>query len=264
MCSAASPKVASSLFDAGHRGQGQDQPVADPGQPEQQRDERRPVERRTPPPRDAASGCRHDQRPRRRPDRSVSRSRDRAAARVDRPQPRRRLASRGRARPACGRVAACHPLPLASWPYRTCTGPRGSRTPCTSLVERRLRRTGWQANIIAYTGYGAPGWARVMCRVLLGRPDTRQRGRLEKVRGWRSFTTLPAKHATGHHRGRRRDARGAPPTAAASSTPSSRPTCRPAGARYGSACRTPSRSRRRSASSTRRCASASSPTSTTR
>ncbi|NYF58210.1 App1 family protein [Micromonospora purpureochromogenes] len=62
------------------------------------------------------------------------------------------------------------------------------------LVERRLRRTGWQANIIAYAGYGAPGWARVLCRVLLGRPDTRQRGRLEKVRGWRSFTTLPAKH----------------------------------------------------------------------
>ena len=64
------------------------------------------------------------------------------------------------------------------------------------LVERRLRRTGWRTNIIAYTGYGAPGWARVMCRVLLGRPDTRQRGRLEKVRGWRSFTTLPAKHVT--------------------------------------------------------------------
>ena len=56
------------------------------------------------------------------------------------------------------------------------------------LVERRLRRTGWRINIVAYTGYGAPGWVRVMCRVLLGRPDTRQRGRLDKVRGWRSFT----------------------------------------------------------------------------
>ncbi|WP_432907937.1 App1 family protein [Micromonospora matsumotoense] len=61
------------------------------------------------------------------------------------------------------------------------------------LVERRLRRTGWQPNIVAYAGYGAPGWARVLCRVLLSRPDRRQ-GRLEKVRGWRSFTTLPAKH----------------------------------------------------------------------
>ncbi|KXK61006.1 ACP synthase [Micromonospora rosaria] len=64
------------------------------------------------------------------------------------------------------------------------------------LVERRLRRTGWRTNVVAYTGYGAPGWVRVMCRVLLGRPDTRQRGRLEKVRGWRSFATLPAKHVT--------------------------------------------------------------------
>ncbi|GGM04888.1 MULTISPECIES: App1 family protein [Micromonospora] len=66
------------------------------------------------------------------------------------------------------------------------------------LVERRLRRTGWRINIIAYTGYGAPGWVRVMCRVLLGRPDPddRRRGRLEKVRGWRSFATLPAKHVT--------------------------------------------------------------------
>ncbi|WP_091653545.1 App1 family protein [Micromonospora pallida] len=64
------------------------------------------------------------------------------------------------------------------------------------LVERRLRRTGWQTNIIAYTGYGAPGWVRVMCRVLLGRADNRKKGRLEKVRGWRSFATLPAKKVT--------------------------------------------------------------------
>ena len=65
-----------------------------------------------------------------------------------------------------------------------------------ALVERRLRRTGWQPNIIAYAGYGGPGWARVLCRVLLGRPDTRRQGRLDKVRGWRSFATLPAKHVT--------------------------------------------------------------------
>ncbi|MEU6207450.1 ACP synthase, partial [Micromonospora musae] len=64
------------------------------------------------------------------------------------------------------------------------------------FFERRLRRTGWRINIVAYTCYGAPGWVRVMCRVLIGRPDTRQRSRLEKVRGWRSFTTLPAKHVT--------------------------------------------------------------------
>lgn len=64
------------------------------------------------------------------------------------------------------------------------------------LVERRLRRTGWRIHTVAYPGYGAPGWIRVMCRVLLGRPDNRQRGRPEKVRGWRSFATLPAKYVT--------------------------------------------------------------------
>ena len=88
------------------------------------------------------------------------------------------------------------PTPPDQLAVPNCTGPRGSRTPLHGLVERRLRRTGWQPNIIAYAGYGAPGWARVLCRVLLGRPDTRQRGRLDKVRGWRSFATLPAKHVT--------------------------------------------------------------------
>jgi hypothetical protein len=62
------------------------------------------------------------------------------------------------------------------------------------VVERRFRRRGWHVTVIAYTGYGAPGWVRVMCRVLLGRLDDRPRRRPKKVRGWRSFTTLPAKH----------------------------------------------------------------------
>ncbi|GAB3803303.1 App1 family protein [Micromonospora zhanjiangensis] len=63
------------------------------------------------------------------------------------------------------------------------------------LLERRLRRGGWKARIVAYTGYGAPGWVRVMGRVVLGRLESRPRRRAEKVRGWRSFATLPAKHA---------------------------------------------------------------------
>jgi len=37
------------------------------------------------------------------------------------------------------------------------------------IVERRLRQRGWQPVITAYTGYGAPGWARVMARVVLTR-----------------------------------------------------------------------------------------------
>jgi phosphatidate phosphatase APP1 len=49
--------------------------------------------------------------------------------------------------------------------------------------------------MVAYTGYGAPGWVRVMGRVLLGRLASRPRRTVEKVRGWRSFATLPAKGA---------------------------------------------------------------------
>ncbi|WFE24614.1 DUF2183 domain-containing protein [Solwaraspora sp. WMMD937] len=63
-----------------------------------------------------------------------------------------------------------------------------------ALLERRLRRRGWDLTLIPYTGYGAPGWVRVMARVLLGRPDPPRR-RAKKVRGWRSFATLPVKDA---------------------------------------------------------------------
>ena len=62
------------------------------------------------------------------------------------------------------------------------------------LIARRLRQRGWRPAIFAYTGYGAPGWVRVMARVLLTR-DTPPRRRPEKVRGWRSFTTLPVHNA---------------------------------------------------------------------
>ena len=62
------------------------------------------------------------------------------------------------------------------------------------IIERRLRQRGWQPVINAYTGYGAPGWARVMARVVLTR-HTQPRKTLEKVRGWRSFTTTPVNHA---------------------------------------------------------------------
>jgi phosphatidate phosphatase APP1 len=58
------------------------------------------------------------------------------------------------------------------------------------ILERRLRQRGWHPLIRAHTGYGAPGWARVMARVVLTRQKT-SRKRLEKVRGWRSFATTP-------------------------------------------------------------------------
>jgi phosphatidate phosphatase APP1 len=62
------------------------------------------------------------------------------------------------------------------------------------IVERRLRQRGWHPVITAYTGYGAPGWARVMARVVLTRRQAALK-RLEKVRGWRSFTTSPVNNA---------------------------------------------------------------------
>lgn len=62
------------------------------------------------------------------------------------------------------------------------------------FVERRMRRTGWDVTLIAYTGYGTPEWIRVMARVLLRRPETKPRRRAANVRGWRSFATLPAKN----------------------------------------------------------------------
>ncbi|HET9519106.1 MAG TPA: phosphatase domain-containing protein [Actinoplanes sp.] len=62
------------------------------------------------------------------------------------------------------------------------------------VVERLLRQRGWQPVITAYTGYGTPGWARVMGRVVLTR-RTIARRRPEKVRGWRSFTTSPVNNA---------------------------------------------------------------------
>ena len=76
------------------------------------------------------------------------------------------------------------------------------------VIERRMRRRGWQATIVPYTGYGAPGWVRVMGRVLLSRPgegDTQTHGpepaaegsrRSRKpVRGWRSFGTVAVNDA---------------------------------------------------------------------
>jgi phosphatidate phosphatase APP1 len=62
------------------------------------------------------------------------------------------------------------------------------------VVIRRLRQRGWQPVITAYTGYGGPGWARVMARVVLTSKN-QVRKRLEKVRGWRSFTSSPVNHA---------------------------------------------------------------------
>ncbi|HLL67468.1 MAG TPA: phosphatase domain-containing protein [Micromonosporaceae bacterium] len=62
------------------------------------------------------------------------------------------------------------------------------------VIERRLLNRGWQPAIVPHTGYGAPGWVRVLGRVVLTRLDPRPRRRPDKIRGWRSFTTFPTKN----------------------------------------------------------------------
>jgi len=57
--------------------------------------------------------------------------------------------------------------------------------------ERRGRKRGLVTTIVPYAGYGAPGWSRVLCRVVLARADGAARQRADKVRGWRSFFSIP-------------------------------------------------------------------------
>jgi len=57
--------------------------------------------------------------------------------------------------------------------------------------ERRGRQRGLRTTIIPYAGYGAPGWVRVLCRVVLTRGDDAAPQRAAKVRGWRSFFSIP-------------------------------------------------------------------------
>lgn len=60
---------------------------------------------------------------------------------------------------------------------------------------RRGRRRGLRTTIVPYAGYGSPGWVRVLCRVVLARGDAPTR-RADKVRGWRSFFSIPVPDAT--------------------------------------------------------------------
>jgi phosphatidate phosphatase APP1 len=57
--------------------------------------------------------------------------------------------------------------------------------------EKRARKRGLTPVVIPYTGYGAPGWTRVLCRVLLTKPGPVDDIRYKKIRGWRSFTSVP-------------------------------------------------------------------------
>ncbi|WP_165064398.1 App1 family protein [Marisediminicola senii] len=63
--------------------------------------------------------------------------------------------------------------------------------------EKRARKRGLTATVIPFTGYGGDGWVRVLCRVLLIKPDSVIRPSspdevgYRNIRGWRSFTSVP-------------------------------------------------------------------------
>lgn len=66
---------------------------------------------------------------------------------------------------------------------------------------RRAVRRGKRPSVIPYIGYGTTEWVRVFARVLYLRPKTREHTRfrpdvqeLSRVRGWRTFTSLPVPH----------------------------------------------------------------------
>ncbi|WP_423917530.1 App1 family protein [Frigoribacterium sp. 2-23] len=61
--------------------------------------------------------------------------------------------------------------------------------------ERRARKRGLLPTIVPYTGYGGPGWVRVLSRVLLTRTGALEGTDSSNVRGWRSFTSVPVEKA---------------------------------------------------------------------
>jgi phosphatidate phosphatase APP1 len=63
------------------------------------------------------------------------------------------------------------------------------------VAEKLLPRHGRLPAVVPYTSYGAPGWVRVLARVIMTRPERRLRRHPEKIRGWRNFVTWPATHA---------------------------------------------------------------------
>lgn len=56
-------------------------------------------------------------------------------------------------------------------------------------------RHGYRPSVVAYTCYGSPRWARVLCRVMLAKRGVLFRGDPSGSRGWRSFVNVPVENA---------------------------------------------------------------------
>jgi phosphatidate phosphatase APP1 len=63
---------------------------------------------------------------------------------------------------------------------------------------RWARTLGHREQIVPFTGYGTTTQVRIFCRVLLTKTRTTRRGKLKKIRGWRSFTSVPVANARVH------------------------------------------------------------------
>lgn len=65
---------------------------------------------------------------------------------------------------------------------------------------RFARKRGRTPVVIPYTGYGSPGWTRVLARVVLAKPAKTPRNgtdaRYRKIRGWKSFTSIAVGRAS--------------------------------------------------------------------
>ena len=60
---------------------------------------------------------------------------------------------------------------------------------------RRGRKRGLAPTVIPYAGYGSTTLVRVLARVLLTKPDATPSAPVQRVRGWRSFTSIPVVNA---------------------------------------------------------------------
>ena len=68
-----------------------------------------------------------------------------------------------------------------------------------AVLEDSLQGRGWVPRVVPYVGYGAPGWIRVLARVVLipsggdrPRPADVAAGAPLDVRGWRRFVSASA------------------------------------------------------------------------
>lgn len=60
----------------------------------------------------------------------------------------------------------------------------------TAALDKRLRGSGFTPRVVPFTGYGGPGWARILARVVLVPPGSPRAG--HDFRGWRRFAISSA------------------------------------------------------------------------